>query len=633
MWVRIRNHARFSRISRSGCLLVARIPNRVFGRSSLLSAPLVVCLIVGGAPSGAVADPPDLYTFGQSYTQTTKTVSTSVFVWYPGQDSGPWVPTGGVGGAPGWDGEIPFWQDQIKQMMAANIDTMYVHTYGGSTQQMTNLFTTHRQLRTQGYDVPKVAPFLDPIIIWGNPGLDLATTAAKDAFAQAYSDFYGHYDTANVGDAYADSYLAKVDNKPLLTTWHTLQSQNTASLSRTDVESRLSASLGAAHPDFNNGVYMVTTAINQPILSWSDERIAFFETHSYYHEDTTSGVTAAQVMGGYWDENIRNPGTFIPRDGGVNYQNAWNSVQSNNPDRVYVESWNEYDEGSGIYAVDTSASPWIKPGNTNTDTWSTTNDSLEYIKTTAAGARQWNDRPDHDARFLWHNIPAVMDVGETHTVQVVVRNEGDLSWTGAEDYKFGQKEYLADEVLFGPGRYLIDDTQNEIPVYGGIFRGRPMVFEFDLVAPSAPGDYQTHWGMLQEHVLWFGGELTVPITVVAGSTVLPGDYDRDGDVDASDYTVWCDNLGQSVPSGTSADGNANGLVDLADYAIWQTNFGTAAGSLDPMSALVPEPGSLLFLGIGLAVVSGVRQTTPNKRFAQPLRDGSRIAKTQWNKAE
>jgi hypothetical protein len=583
----------------------------------LLSALLVVCLTVGSATSNALGDPPELYTFGQSYTQATKTVSTTVFVWYPGQSSGPWVPTGGVGGAPGWDGEPPFWQDQIKQMMAANIDTMYVHTYGGSTQQMTNLFTAHRQLRAQGYDVPKVAPFLDPIIIWGNPGLDLATTAAKDAFAQAYSDFYGYYDTANVGDPYADSYLAKVDNKPLLTTWHTLQSQNTASLSRTDVESRLLASLGAAHPDFNNGVYMVTTAINQPILSWSDERIASFETHSYYHEDTYRGVTAAQVMGGYWDENIRNPGTFIPRDGGVNYQNAWSSVQSNNPDRVYVESWNEYDEGSGIYAVDTLVSPWNQPGNTNSDTWSTTNDSFEYIKTTAAGARQWNDRPDHDATILWHNMPEVMDAGETRTVQIVVRNEGDLRWTSAEDYKFGQKEYLADEVLFGPGRYLIDDTQNEIPIYGGIFRGQPTVFEFDLVAPLVLGEYQTHWGMLQEHVLWFGEELTVPITVVASMTVLPGDYDRDGDVDASDYTVWRDNLGQPVPSGTGADGNASGLVDLADYAIWQTNFGAAAVSRDRTSALVPEPGSLLFVGIGLAVVSGVRKTTPNKRFAQP----------------
>ena len=52
-----------------------------------------------------------------------------------------------------------------------------------------------------------------------------------------------------------------------------------------------------------------------------------------------------------------------------------------------IESWNEYDEGSGIYRAN-SGPPFIKPeaGNTATDTWSATNDPLQYIKTTAAGA-------------------------------------------------------------------------------------------------------------------------------------------------------------------------------------------------------------------------------------------------------
>ena len=118
----------------------------------------------------------------------------------------------------------------------------------------------------------------------------------------------------------------------------------------------------------------------------------------------------------------------------------------------------------------------------------------------------------------------------------------------------------------------------------------------------------------------------MPIAVVASVTVLPGDYDRDGGVGASDYTVWRDTLGQFVASGTGADGNDNGLVDLADYAVWKTKFGAAAVSRDPMRALVPEPGSLLFWGIGLAIVAGIRQRMPSKRLAQPLRDGSRIAK-------
>jgi len=636
----------------------------MFGVARLPSVLLAACLIFAGAASVAVADPPDLYTYGQSYAHSTKTVSTSVFVWYPGQASSPWVAMGGARGAPGWDGLPAFWQSQIKQMMTANIDTMYVHVTGGYTEQTVNLFTGLRQLRAQGYDVPKVAPFLDPIIVWGNPGIDLSTTAGKDTFAQAYTDFYNNYDTANIGDPYADSYLAKIDNKPILATWHTFFSQNTELLSRTDVESRLSASLGAAHPDFNNGVYMVTTARNAPIINWSDERTIFFEAQEYYWSHTHSGVTNVQLKPGYWDQNIRNPGYFLPRDGGSHYRAAWESVQSSDPDRVYIESWNEYDEGSGMYSVDTSISPWIRPGsgNTNTDTWSSTNDSFEYIETTAGGARQWNDRPDKDASILWHNMPTVMDAGETRSVQVVVRNEGDESWTAAEDFKFGQKEYLEGEVLFGPARYLIDDTQDEIPIYGGIFRGRPIIFEFDLIAPSTEGDYLTHWGMLQENVVWFGEDLVVPITVVpepmpftwltdvvgnwnngenwspgngppvdidhavinsAGALVTVNDGRGAATTSISAGELFIDSGGtlQSAITLTGGSLTGNGLItgtvtnsggsiapDDSSPGVLTVDgqYDHHSGSLD--AAGVPEPAGLMLLALGvLGVVAGIRR--------------------------
>ncbi|MCA9187775.1 MAG: hypothetical protein R3E01_32365 [Pirellulaceae bacterium] len=53
--------------------------------------------------------------------------------------------------------------------------------------------------------------------------------------------------------------------------------------------------------------------------------------------------------------------------------------------------------------------------------------------------------------------------------------------------------------------------------------------------------------------------------------VLPGDYNRDGTVNAADYTVWKDSFGMSID--LSADGNQNGIVDVADYLIWKDNFG------------------------------------------------------------
>ena len=151
-------------------------------------------------------------------------------------------------------------------------------------------------------------------------------------------------------------------------------------------------------------------------------------------------------------------------------------------------------------------------GNTNTDYWSSANDPYEYIKSTAKGAAAFNDVSNHSAKILWHNIPTNMMPGEMRVVTVIVRNEGDVSWTAAANYKFGQKEFL-DPAVFGPGRYLLNDSQDEIPIYGGIFRGRPKTFQMTITAPTVPGIYPTHWSMLQELVEWFGEELSIPITV------------------------------------------------------------------------------------------------------------------------
>ena len=57
-----------------------------------------------------------------------------------------------------------------------------------------------------------------------------------------------------------------------------------------------------------------------------------------------------------------------------------------------------------------------------------------------------------------------------------------------------------------------------------------------------------------------------------------GDYNEDGSVDAKDYAVWRDTLGDSVASGSGADGNGNGTIDTEDYALWKSNFGAAGGT-------------------------------------------------------
>ncbi|MCA9232888.1 MAG: PEP-CTERM sorting domain-containing protein [Planctomycetales bacterium] len=472
----------------------------------------------------AQAPPEALLTPGRSFALQDKIVSTSVFVWYQsaaGQLSGPWEP---LGGRPSWTGEVPFWKDQIKQIMSANIDVMNVHLFqahdsgADSAAQRTNLFQALSELRHEGYEVPKVTPFLDPIITWGTEGLLRFAPQdgpGRDIFVAMYEDFYHQYFSVNT-DPQADSYLTRIDGRTALDVWHTHVSIGAYQrLTRADVQTRLQDEFAAEHPIFNDDIYMITTKSDQTLV-FADEQVIQFQSQAYLDPTSYNGIRAVQLKPGYWDQNIRDPGFFLPRTGGTSYAGAWQRVAASREsvDRVYIESWNEYDEGSGIYAAEPQPPNIRNPPNDsgNSDAWSGSNDPYEYIKSTANGARQFNDVADMDARILWHNLPETMQPGETVHAQIVVRNTGDISWNGASNFKLGQNENLA-ATLFGAGRYLIDDDANEIPTYGGIFRGRPIVFDVQLTAPAASGRYVTHWQMLQEHVAWFGEDLAHTIQV------------------------------------------------------------------------------------------------------------------------
>jgi hypothetical protein len=85
-----------------------------------------------------------------------------------------------------------------------------------------------------------------------------------------------------------------------------------------------------------------------------------------------------------------------------------------------------------------------------------------------------------------------------------------------------------------------------------------------------------------------------------------GDYNGNGTVDAADYTVWRDTLGQN-DVGLAADGNGDNMITPADYDIWKTHFGQSAGSGSAaLSAAVvtegypvPEPSIAVILLMGM----------------------------------
>lgn len=82
-----------------------------------------------------------------------------------------------------------------------------------------------------------------------------------------------------------------------------------------------------------------------------------------------------------------------------------------------------------------------------------------------------------------------------------------------------------------------------------------------------------------------GLETTVERTIAIG---IAGDFNRDGTVDAADYTVYRDGLGQSVDPFTSADGDGNGLIEAADRQVWVDNYGVSEG-VSSASAVISSP--------------------------------------------
>ena len=98
-------------------------------------------------------------------------------------------------------------------------------------------------------------------------------------------------------------------------------------------------------------------------------------------------------------------------------------------------------------------------------------------------------------------------------------------------------------------------------------------------------------------------EFAVAWALARGLMPLYGDYSGNGAVDAADYTVWRNHLGQSIAlDNERSDAATPGVVDQEDYDFWKLHFGEsfAGGQGGSAYAVVPEPVTIRLLLLGAA---------------------------------
>jgi hypothetical protein len=105
---------------------------------------------------------------------------------------------------------------------------------------------------------------------------------------------------------------------------------------------------------------------------------------------------------------------------------------------------------------------------------------------------------------------------------------------------------------------------------------------------------------------------------------LPGDYDRDRDVDGADFLAWQRGLGAVVVPYTGADGNGDCAVDGADCGVWTTNFGQTLPLVVPKTSAAVvaagDPSDLGWLALGATAVPVTRGA--GRFSAAPQHDGA-----------
>jgi hypothetical protein len=165
--------------------------------------------------------------------------------------------------------------------------------------------------------------------------------------------------------------------------------------------------------------------------------------------------------------------------------------------------------------------------------------------------------------------------------------------------------------IFAAGEVFLTHVVNEVPMEtissGQLIRNRFVDMHLFDITGAQPGDQFVVSAMKAPGDPGYAsaGISGIAFDIAPSAEATPGDYNNDGKVDAADYTVWRDHLGQTFQLDNEGEGQSPGEVTVEDYSFWKSQFGAGGGSVT--SAGVPEPASALLLIAGTLFVGATRR--------------------------
>jgi hypothetical protein len=221
--------------------------------------------------------------------------------------------------------------------------------------------------------------------------------------------------------------------------------------------------------------------------------------------------------------------------------------------------------------------------------------TIEVLKITSPGARGFTTYffdviPPNgssittvEARFSADVSGAMRQLNPSGLATVLNDNNGAIANVGENPLADSQFEFNSNDAEF-----IINDLESNTELTAALAGLSPRSTRFTLahvvLVEGVSGMWeigvvQSDAGISREYQQ-FG--------VFGPNTDNLGDFNSNGIVDAADYVVWRDTLGD-IGAGLPADGNMNQVIDIGDYGVWNAHFGQSDASGALTNSTVPEP--------------------------------------------